>query len=110
MTAEPDETESEGLLAVASPSAAHLAALRRRLVARASESGLLDIAYRFIEDYLLTPRVMRHTVRISPGLTIIATLIGGTLLGLIGALVAIPTAAAVYLLLEEVVFPRMNRS
>lgn len=68
------------------------------------------IAYRFIEDYLLTPRVMRHTVRISPGLTIIATLIGGTLLGLIGALVAIPTAAAVYLLLEEVVFPRMNRS
>jgi predicted PurR-regulated permease PerM len=66
-------------------------------------------AYRFVEDYLLTPRVMRHTVRISPGLTIIATLIGGTLLGLIGALVAIPCAAAIYLLLEEVVFPRMDR-
>ena len=52
------------------------------------------IGYRFFEDYLLTPRVMRHTVRISPGLTIIATLIGGVLLGLIGALIAIPVAAA----------------
>lgn len=67
-------------------------------------------AYRFFEDYLLTPRVMGHTVRISPGLTIIATLIGGTLLGLIGALVAIPCAATIYLLLEEIAFPRLNRS
>jgi predicted PurR-regulated permease PerM len=53
---------------------------------------------------------MRHTVRISPGLTIIATLIGGSLLGLIGALVAIPCAATIYLLLEEVVFPRMDQA
>lgn len=68
------------------------------------------IAYRFFEDYLLTPRVMRHTVRISPGLTIIATLIGGTLLGLIGALIAIPCAATIYLLLEEIVFPRMDQA
>lgn len=67
-------------------------------------------AYRFFEDYLLTPRVMGHTVRISPGLTIIATLIGGTLLGLIGALVAIPCAATIYLLLEEIAFPRLNRA
>lgn len=68
------------------------------------------VAYRFFEDYLLTPRVMRHTVRISPGLTIIATLIGGTLLGLVGALIAIPCAATIYLLLEEVVFPRMDQA
>lgn len=68
------------------------------------------LAYRFFEDYLLTPRVMGHTVRISPGLTIIATLIGGALLGLIGALIAIPCAATIYLLLEEIALPRMNRS
>ena len=67
------------------------------------------IAYRLFEDYLLTPRVMRHTVRISPGLTIIATLVGGVLLGLIGALIAIPTAAAVQLILEEVTFPSLER-
>ena len=67
------------------------------------------IAYRFFEDYLLTPRVMRHTVRISPGLTIIATLIGGVLLGLIGALIAIPVAAGIHLILEEVTFPSLER-
>jgi predicted PurR-regulated permease PerM len=67
------------------------------------------IVYRFLEDYLLNPRVMKHTVRISPGLTIIATLIGGALLGLIGALIAIPVAATMHLLLEEVVLPRQNK-
>jgi predicted PurR-regulated permease PerM len=67
------------------------------------------IVYRFLEDYLLNPRVMKHTVKISPGLTIIATLIGGTLLGLIGALIAIPVAATIHLLLEEVALPRQNK-
>lgn len=66
------------------------------------------VGYRFFEDYLLTPRVMRHTVRISPGLTIVAGLVGGALLGLIGALIAIPLAAGVHLVLEEVTFPAMD--
>jgi predicted PurR-regulated permease PerM len=66
------------------------------------------ILYRFFEDYLLTPRVMRHTVRISPGLTIVAGLTGGALLGLIGALVAIPIAAGIHLILEEVTFPSLE--
>ncbi len=65
--------------------------------------------YRLFEDYLLVPRVMNRTVRISPGLTIIATLIGATLWGLLGALVAIPIAAGVRLVLEEVVFPAIDR-
>jgi predicted PurR-regulated permease PerM len=72
-------------------------------------TGIFYIVYRLLEDYLLNPRVMKHTVKVSPGLTIVATLIGGTLLGLIGALVAIPAAATVELLLQEVVFPRQNR-
>lgn len=67
------------------------------------------VTYRFLEDYLLNPRVMKHTVKVSPGLTIIATLIGGSLLGLIGALVAVPIAAMIHLLLEEVVFPRQDQ-
>jgi len=67
------------------------------------------VVYRYLEDYLLNPRVMKHTVKVTPGLTIIATLIGGTLLGLIGALVAIPVAATLHLLLEEVTFPRQNQ-
>jgi len=67
------------------------------------------IVYRYVEDYLLNPRVMKHTVKVTPGLTIIATLIGGTLLGLIGALVAIPVAATIRLLLDEVAIPRQNQ-
>jgi predicted PurR-regulated permease PerM len=72
-------------------------------------TGVFYIVYRLLEDYLLNPRVMKHTVKVSPALTIIATLIGGTLLGLIGALVAIPAAATVELLLQEVAFPRQNQ-
>jgi len=66
------------------------------------------VAYRFLEDYLLNPRVMKHTVRVSPGLTILATLIGASLLGLIGALVAIPVAATIYMIVEETVVPRQD--
>ncbi len=72
-------------------------------------TAIFYIAYRLFEDYLLTPRVMRHTVRISPGITIIATLAGAVLLGLLGALIAIPTAAAIQLVLEEVTFPTLDR-
>ena len=57
--------------------------------------------YRFFEDYLLTPRIMARTVQVPGLLTVIATLVGGTLFGIIGALIAIPVAAAAKLLLEE---------
>ena len=52
---------------------------------------------------------MRHTVKVSPGLTIIAILIGASLLGLIGALVAIPIAATIQPLLEELAVPRQDQ-
>jgi predicted PurR-regulated permease PerM len=67
------------------------------------------IVYRFLEDYLVNPRVMKHTVKVTPGLTIIGTLIGGTLLGLVGALIAIPVAATIHLLIEEVIVPRQSQ-
>src|ERR1700722_7432233 len=67
------------------------------------------VVYRYLEDYLLNPRVMKHTVKVTPGLTIIATLIGAALLGLIGALIAIPVAATIHLVLEEVAVPRQNQ-
>ena len=67
-------------------------------------------AFRLAEDYLLTPRVMAHTVKVSAGLTIIATLAGGALLGIIGALVAIPVTAVIQLLVEEMLFPHLDAS
>ena len=57
--------------------------------------------YRFLEDYLLTPKIMARTVQVPGLLTVVATLVGGTLFGIIGALIAIPVAAAAKLLLEE---------
>jgi predicted PurR-regulated permease PerM len=66
--------------------------------------------YRFFEDYLLTPRVMARTVAVPGLVTVVATIIGGTLLGIIGALVAIPIAAAIKLLVQEIAEPRLERS
>ena len=68
------------------------------------------IVYRNAEDYLITPRVMRRTVRVPGLVTVVAVLIGGSLFGIIGALVAIPVAAIFQLIVEEVVYPRMDLS
>jgi len=76
----------------------------------AVSTAIFYIIYRNAEDYLITPRVMKRTVRVPGIVTVIAVLIGGTLLGIIGALVAIPVAAAIQLIVEEVVYPRMDLS
>lgn len=68
------------------------------------------VAYRLLEDYLLSPRIMRKTVNVRPVVTILAVLIGGALLGVVGALMAIPAAAAIQLVLTEVVLPRQEEA
>ena len=68
------------------------------------------VFYRFLEDYLLTPRIMRRTVAVPGIVTVVATLLGGALLGIVGALVAIPVAAAVKLLHDEIALPRLEDS
>ena len=68
------------------------------------------IGYRLVEDYLLTPRVMGSAVKVPAVVSVVAVLVGGSLLGIIGALVAIPAAAALLLLLHEVMFQRLDRS
>ncbi len=60
------------------------------------------IVYQQIENYLIYPRVMSRSVDISGAMTVIAALVGASLLGVIGALLAIPTAAAIMLLVREV--------
>lgn len=66
------------------------------------------VGYRMFEDYVLNPRVMRRTVDVSPAVTIVAVLVGGSLLGITGALLAVPVAAALQLLLAEVVYPKQD--
>ena len=68
------------------------------------------IAYRLAEDYLIVPRIMGRTVQVPAIVSLVAVLIGGVLLGIVGALVAIPVAAAVRLLLQEIAFHRLDKS
>jgi predicted PurR-regulated permease PerM len=68
------------------------------------------ICYKLAEDYLLVPRVMNRTVHVPATATLVAVLIGGVLLGVVGALVAVPVAAAIRVLLREIVFPRLDSS
>ncbi|WP_307800892.1 AI-2E family transporter [Actinomadura violacea] len=66
------------------------------------------VVYQQVENYLVYPRVMKRTVDVQPAVTIVAALVGAALLGVVGALLAIPTAAAISLLIREVVLPRQE--
>ncbi len=65
-------------------------------------------AYMQLEAYLMTPRVMSRQVDIPGSLVIISALVGGTLLGLLGALIAVPIAASVLMILQKLVIPRQD--
>ena len=68
------------------------------------------VVFRLAEDYLLVPRVIGRAVKVPALTTVVAVLIGGALLGIVGALVAIPVAAAIQLLTQEVLYPRLDRA
>ncbi|MBB5431676.1 AI-2E family transporter [Nocardiopsis composta] len=68
------------------------------------------LVYQQIESYVISPRIMQRSVDVAPTVTITSALIGGALLGLVGALLAVPAAAAVTLILQRVVFPRLDRA
>jgi len=67
------------------------------------------VAYQQFENYLVYPRVMRRAVDVPAPATVVAVLLGGALLGIVGALLAIPTAAALLLIVRQVAIPRMDR-
>ncbi|MFI1769842.1 AI-2E family transporter [Streptomyces sp. NPDC020800] len=73
-------------------------------------TAVFYIVFRVAEDYLIVPRTMKFAVDVHPLVTILAVLVGGALLGIIGALVAIPAAVAIGLLLDEYVFPKKERN
>jgi predicted PurR-regulated permease PerM len=66
------------------------------------------IAYHLVESYVLSPRIMHRAVGVPPIVVILAVLAGGTLLGVIGALIAIPIAAGLSLIYEQVLVPRQQ--
>jgi predicted PurR-regulated permease PerM len=66
------------------------------------------VLYQQLENYFIYPRVMSRSVDIPGSLIVIAALVGAGLLGVVGALLAIPTAAAIQLLLKEVFLRRQD--
>jgi predicted PurR-regulated permease PerM len=68
------------------------------------------LVYMQVEAYVLTPKVMSKAVQVPGSIVLIAALAGGTLAGLPGALVAIPVAAGILLIVKEVVVPWKART
>lgn len=68
------------------------------------------IVYVQIENYVVTPKIMKRSLSVPGLVTIIAALIGTSLLGLVGGILAVPVAAAILLILDEVVYPRSDKS
>ena len=68
------------------------------------------VVYVQIENYVVTPRIMKRTLAVPGAVTIISALIGSSLLGLVGGLLAVPVAASIILILDEVVIPRADNS
>ncbi|MBB2915516.1 putative PurR-regulated permease PerM [Streptosporangium becharense] len=66
--------------------------------------------YQQIENYWIAPAVMKSSVDVPPLATILGALLGGALLGVVGALLGIPLVAAILLIVREVVLPRQERA
>jgi predicted PurR-regulated permease PerM len=77
-------------------------------VPTAIAAGIFYLIYMQFEAYILNPNIMNRAVKVPGVVVVIAALAGGTLLGILGALIAIPVAAAVLLIVNQVFIPRQN--
>ncbi len=66
------------------------------------------LVYMQLEAYVLTPRVMNKAISVPGSLVVIGALVGGTLMGLLGALVAIPVTASILLIIKKVFIPKQD--
>ncbi|NBR64461.1 MAG: AI-2E family transporter [Micrococcales bacterium] len=67
------------------------------------------LIYTQIEAYLIAPRIMKKAVNVPAALIVVSALAGGSLLGLLGSLLAIPMAASLLLIVKEVWVPHQNQ-
>jgi predicted PurR-regulated permease PerM len=68
------------------------------------------VVYQQVENYVIAPRIMNKAVDVSPAAVLLAALIGGSLLGFVGALMAIPAAASLKLIVQEVIQPKLDKA
>ncbi|MFK4760817.1 AI-2E family transporter [Microbacterium sp. ZW T5_45] len=76
--------------------------------ATAIAAGIYYLIYMQIEAYVISPRIMSRAVSVPGAVVVVAALAGGALLGLLGALIAIPVAASILIIYRQVIIPRMN--
>ncbi|MFC4139250.1 MULTISPECIES: AI-2E family transporter [unclassified Microbacterium] len=76
--------------------------------ATAIAAAVWYLIYMQIEAYFISPRIMSRAVSVPGAVVVIAALAGGSLLGLLGALIAIPVAASILIIYRQVVIPKMN--
>ena len=62
---------------------------------------IFAIVYQQVENNVIQPQIQKRAVQINPFLVIVAVLFGGTLLGVLGALVAVPVAASIQIAIRE---------
>ena len=66
------------------------------------------LVYQQVENYVIYPKVMSKSVDVPGSVTVIAALIGASLLGVVGAMLAVPVAASILLLVREVFIPQQE--
>jgi predicted PurR-regulated permease PerM len=70
---------------------------------------VIQLIYQQVENYVVYPVVYRQAVELSPLTTIAAVLVAGSLLGVVGAILAVPFAAVIKIVLREAGSPRRQR-
>ncbi|QAY61170.1 AI-2E family transporter [Microbacterium protaetiae] len=71
-------------------------------------AAIYYLIYMQLEAYVVSPRIMSRAVAVPGAVVVVAALAGGSLLGLLGALIAIPVAASILIIYRQVVIPRQN--
>ncbi|WP_378147857.1 AI-2E family transporter [Cnuibacter sp. UC19_7] len=71
--------------------------------------GIYFLVYMQVEAYVFSPRIMSKAVDVPGILVVIGALVGGTLLGVLGALIAVPVVASVLIIVKQVVVPRQQQ-
>ena len=77
---------------------------------KAIEVAILFVVIQQVEGSVMQPLVMSRAVHVDPLLVIVAVLIGIELMGIVGAILAVPTAAMIQVLMVRVVAPAIRRT
>ncbi|WP_267423545.1 MULTISPECIES: AI-2E family transporter, partial [unclassified Curtobacterium] len=78
--------------------------------ATALTAAIYYLVYMQVESYIISPRIMSRAVQVPGALVVIAAVAGATIGGVLGALVAVPVAASVIIIVQKVIYPRQEQA